>query len=107
MTPSMPAIHAPVRHLLAHGPSPDHPLQSLMPSVQRQLHALLSTTRLLSPLSLLLLPSVHFIGLPSVVSQSINSSYRLADVDGAVSKLKFSAFWLVPYHPRSHYPVAP
>jgi hypothetical protein len=36
-----------------------------------------------------------------VVSQLKGGSYRLAEVDGAVLKLKFAAFHLIPYHPRS------
>ena len=36
-----------------------------------------------------------------VVSRSQNGSYRLAEVDGTVSKLKFAAFRLIPYFPRS------
>jgi hypothetical protein len=36
-----------------------------------------------------------------VVSRSCNGSYRLAEIDGTVSKLKFAAFRLIPYHPRS------
>lgn len=36
-----------------------------------------------------------------VVSQTRNSSYRLAEVDGTVSKLKFAAFRIIPYYARS------
>ena len=36
-----------------------------------------------------------------VVKRSQNGSYRLAEVDGSVSKLRFAAFHLVPYHARS------
>ena len=36
-----------------------------------------------------------------VVHRSRNGAYRLAELDGAVSKLRFAAFRLVPYHTRS------
>ena len=36
-----------------------------------------------------------------VVQRSTKGSYRLAEVDGALSKLKFAAFRLIPYHARS------
>ncbi|OAX31892.1 hypothetical protein K503DRAFT_702979 [Rhizopogon vinicolor AM-OR11-026] len=36
-----------------------------------------------------------------VISRSINGAYCLAEVDGSVSKLKFAAFHLIPYHVRS------
>ena len=36
-----------------------------------------------------------------VVRRTPNGSYRLAELDGAVSKLRFAAFRLVPYHARS------
>jgi len=36
-----------------------------------------------------------------VVKWLRNGAYILAEVDGAISLLKFSAFWLIPYHPRS------
>ena len=36
-----------------------------------------------------------------IVSRSQNGSYRLAEVDGTVSKLKFAAFRLIPYFSRS------
>jgi len=43
----------------------------------------------------------RYFGPMVVVSHSQNGSYRLAEIDGAVSKLKFAAFRLRPYHPRS------
>ena len=36
-----------------------------------------------------------------IISCSQNGSYRLAEVNGMVSKLKFAAFRLIPYFPRS------
>ena len=36
-----------------------------------------------------------------VVKHSQNESYHLAEVDGSVSKLRFAAFHLIPYHARS------
>ena len=30
-----------------------------------------------------------------------NGAYRLAELDGTISKLRFAAFRLVPYHARS------
>jgi hypothetical protein len=36
-----------------------------------------------------------------VVSRTPNGPYHLAEVDGTISKLKFAAFRLIPYHPRS------
>ena len=43
----------------------------------------------------------QYFGPMVVVSHSQNGSYRLAEVDGTVSKLKFAAFRLIPYFPRS------
>lgn len=43
----------------------------------------------------------RYFGPMVVVSRSSGGSYRLAEVDGAVSRLKFAAFRLIPYHPRS------
>ena len=37
----------------------------------------------------------------AVVRRTPNDSYRLAELDGAVSKLRFAAFRLVPHHARS------
>jgi len=43
----------------------------------------------------------RYFGPMVVISRSRNGSYRLAEIDGAISKLKFAAFRLIPYHPRS------
>ncbi|KIK32959.1 hypothetical protein CY34DRAFT_44229, partial [Suillus luteus UH-Slu-Lm8-n1] len=43
----------------------------------------------------------RYFGPMVVVSRSQGSSYQLAELDGSVSKLKFAAFRLIPYHPRS------
>jgi len=37
-----------------------------------------------------------------VISHSQNGSYCLAKVDGMVSRLKFTAFRLIPYFLQSH-----
>ena len=36
-----------------------------------------------------------------VIHRTPNGSYRLAEPDGAISKLRYAAFRLVPYHARS------
>jgi hypothetical protein len=36
-----------------------------------------------------------------VVARTPNGAYYLAEVDGSVSKLKFAAFRIIPYHARS------
>jgi hypothetical protein len=43
----------------------------------------------------------RYVGPMVVVRRSINGAYRLAELDGAISKLRFAAFRLVPYHSRS------
>ncbi|KAI9432043.1 hypothetical protein BJY52DRAFT_1199343 [Lactarius psammicola] len=44
---------------------------------------------------------LHYLGPMVVVRRTPNGSYRLAELNGAVSKLQFAAFRLVPYHARS------
>ena len=43
----------------------------------------------------------HYFGPMVVISCSQNGSYRLAEVDGSISKLKSAAFRLIPYFPQS------
>ena len=43
----------------------------------------------------------RYFGPMAVVRRTPNDSYRLAELDGAVSKLRFAAFRFVPYHARS------
>jgi hypothetical protein len=43
----------------------------------------------------------RYFGPMVVLTQSRNKSYRLAELDGAVSKLRYAAFRLLPYHSRS------
>jgi hypothetical protein len=43
----------------------------------------------------------RYVGPMVIVRKSQNGAYRLAELDGAVSKLRFAAFRLVPYHARS------
>ena len=43
----------------------------------------------------------RYLGPMVVVRRTPNGSYRLAELDGAVSKLRFAAFRLIPYHARS------
>jgi hypothetical protein len=42
----------------------------------------------------------HYSGPMLVVHHSHNNSYRLAEVTGTVSRLKFAVFHLIPYYPR-------
>ena len=42
-----------------------------------------------------------YFGLMVVLTKSHNHSYRLAELNGAVSKLRYTAFRLVSYHSRS------
>ena len=43
----------------------------------------------------------RYLGPMVVVKKTRNGAYRLAELDGAVSRLRFAAFRLVPYHARS------
>lgn len=43
----------------------------------------------------------RYFGPMVVISRSQGGSYHLAEVDGTISKLKFAAFRIIPYHPRS------
>jgi len=43
----------------------------------------------------------QYFGPMVVIRRTPNGAYRLAELDGAVSKLHFAAFCLVPYHARS------
>ncbi|KAG2080000.1 uncharacterized protein F5147DRAFT_591826, partial [Suillus discolor] len=43
----------------------------------------------------------RYFGPMVVVSHSPNGPHRLTEVDGTLSKLKFAAFRLIPYHPCS------
>jgi hypothetical protein len=43
----------------------------------------------------------RYFGPMVVVSRSQGGSYQLAELDGTLSKLKFAAFHIIPYHPRS------
>ena len=43
----------------------------------------------------------RYFGPMLVVKHSQGGSYRLAELDGAVSKLRYAAFRLIPYYPRS------
>ena len=42
-----------------------------------------------------------YMGPMVVLCHMQNGSYRLAELDGTVSNLRFAAFCLVPYHARS------
>ena len=43
----------------------------------------------------------QYFGPMVVVKRTRNGAYRLAELDGAVSRLRFAAFRLIPYHARS------
>ena len=42
-----------------------------------------------------------YVGPMLVVKRSQGGSYHLAELDGAVSKLRYAAFQLIPYYPHS------
>jgi Integrase zinc binding domain len=44
----------------------------------------------------------RYLGPMVVVRRTFSGSYRLAELDGAVSKLRYATFHLIPYHARSH-----
>jgi hypothetical protein len=44
---------------------------------------------------------LHYCGPMVVVRRNRNSAYRLAELDGTVSRHRYAAFQLVPYHARS------
>ena len=44
----------------------------------------------------------RYLGPMVVLRQTIGSSYLLAELDGSVSRLRYAAFRLAPYHPRDH-----
>ncbi|KAF8580281.1 hypothetical protein K439DRAFT_1357414, partial [Ramaria rubella] len=43
-----------------------------------------------------------YLGLMIVVKHTCNGAYCLAELNGAVAKLPYAAFRLIPYYPRSH-----
>jgi len=43
----------------------------------------------------------RYFGPMVIISHSTNGSYHLSEIDGSVSKLKFAAFQLIPYHTHS------
>jgi hypothetical protein len=49
----------------------------------------------------------RYLGPMVVLRRTIGGSYLLAELDGSVSRMRYAAFRLVPYHPRtlSHIPV--
>jgi hypothetical protein len=44
----------------------------------------------------------RYLGPMIVLRRTIGGSYLLAELDGSVSKLRYAAFRLTPYHPRNH-----
>src|ERR1700709_2885169 len=43
----------------------------------------------------------RYLGPMIVLRRTVGGSYLLAELDGSVSRLRFAAFRLLPYHPRS------
>jgi hypothetical protein len=43
----------------------------------------------------------RYLGPMIVLRRTQNGAYRLGELDGTVSKLRFAAFHLIPYHARS------
>jgi hypothetical protein len=43
----------------------------------------------------------HYLGPMIVVRRTCNGAYLLAELTGAVAKLPYAAFHLIPYYPRS------
>ena len=48
----------------------------------------------------------RYLGPMVVVRRTYGGSYILAELDGTVSKIRYAAFRLLPYHPRSHERIA-
>ena len=44
----------------------------------------------------------RFFGLMIVVRRTQHGAYILSELDGAVSKIRYAAFRIIPYYPRSH-----
>ena len=42
----------------------------------------------------------RYLGPMVVLRQTTNRSYLLAELDGVVSRLRYAAFWLIPYYSR-------
>ena len=43
-----------------------------------------------------------YLGLMVVLRRTTGGSYLLAELDGAISHLRYAAFWLLFYYPRTH-----
>ena len=43
-----------------------------------------------------------YLGLMVVLCRTTGGSYLLAELDGAISHLRYTAFRLLPYYPRTH-----
>ena len=44
----------------------------------------------------------RYLGLMVVLRRTRNGAYHLSELDGAISRLRYAAFRLIPYHARSH-----